>query len=323
MGLAVIPQENCIDNWIFSNYIQICLHTEGVPLDYYTVRAREYDFALINPFLPLSSFSHYDLERFAGSGGICEWIKRVIDSGYCVEIMLNERFLPNRRAYGAYDFDHINLIYGYNDDNEYMLLGYAEKPMASTVSFAEFGLAMNAIKYNSIQRAHLYKFSHNKVEFAFDLSTVVQSLEEYISGTNSAAKMARFICEADKNILWGIKALERIKADSATFELFLSDVRMSYTLLERNKLMVKRMDFLHQRNFLRKDDSLEFSRIFQELIDMSNIIVGRVIYRKNGGVKPIYGSVFELLSKMTSVERAVYPKLIESLKSTGGNSRVV
>jgi hypothetical protein len=88
-----------------------------------------------------------------------------------------------------------------------------------------------------------------------------------------------------------IKALERIKADSTTFELFLSDVRMSYTLLERNQLMVKRMDFLHHRNFLHKDDFLEFSRIFQELADVSNIMVGKVIYRKNGGVKPIYGSI--------------------------------
>lgn len=324
VGLAVIPQKNCIDNWLFANYIQLCLHTKGVPLDYFTVRAREYDFALVNPFLPLASFSHYELRQIAGSDNVCEWIKSFIDSGYYIEIMLNERFLPDRQAYGAYDFDHINLIYGYNSNDEYMLLGYAEKPVTSTVSFKEFSLAMNAIKYNSIQRIHFYKFSHNKAEYHFDLSAVIQALDEYTNGTNSANKTTLFICEADKKISWGINALELIEADPVMFKLFLSDVRLSYTIFERNQLMVERMSFLHQRNFLYKDDFKEYSQTFRELTNISGVILRRILYRKNGGIKPIDHSVAALLSKMITMERTVYPELVQTLKATDNkNSKTI
>lgn len=79
-------------------------------------------------------------------------IKKSINNDEYVYLVVNERYIPKRKSYRRYDFNHSILVYGYND----------EKGSFITVGYQKDGKFVSQwIKYDVLKRAYL---EHQKLK---------------------------------------------------------------------------------------------------------------------------------------------------------------
>ncbi len=134
-GTGIITTAPWGMNWIYNNYIMLGFYPDEGPLtfDFYM------DYIYCQPV--------FDREFLSNS--IIKYIKEKPDSlvisqindGKYVECCVDEYYIPNREAYGAYHFIHNLLIYGYDDDKKiFYTAGYDEsgKYTADTLSYKIF-----------------------------------------------------------------------------------------------------------------------------------------------------------------------------------------
>lgn len=112
-------------------------------------------------------------------------IKESIDSGYYVILNVNEEFLPNRQAYKSHYFRHDLLILGYNDNDQYITVGFDRNMQYSEVCY-DFCIIEEA--YYKMQNEWDYEvfiFDFNKT-YSIELNKekIRLHLENFCSGNN-------------------------------------------------------------------------------------------------------------------------------------------
>lgn len=116
IGFYLWTDDDNFKNWFYTNYIQLHAGPEleaiyDVKLDYYTgIKMRDrYD--IQNPWIKQFVISYDIMKQFHD---IFDFLVKSIDKGHYIALMLNEKYIPSSVAYNAFDFEHQNLIYGYD-----------------------------------------------------------------------------------------------------------------------------------------------------------------------------------------------------------------
>ena len=251
IGLLLWTGDDFFKNWFFSNYIQ--LHSSfdmslmyDVKLDYYL----GYQF-----FGKHNSFSPWVREDMVDplllNGLDCfNVIKRMIDSGYYVSIQLNERYIKNRWSYQYQDFDHTNMVYGYDlVDNLVYICGYNELQQFSyeTISIDEFKAA-----YLNTMETHDWKAMRYDVQFyeyALKKDLIIKMLKEYRDGTDSSYREELKINQKIRAFGMNIYQILKDNIENA------KDKRVTYIIYEHKKIMSERIRYLHERGLLSDQDA--------------------------------------------------------------------
>lgn len=249
IGYYLWCDEDRFENWFYSNYI--LLHSSenlepeyDVKLDYYNGTHFFDRYDSFNPFL----FQQYIDDFILEGSSLIEFVKKAIDHDYYVNLRLNERYIENRRAFKHdYDFDHENMVYGYDDEAIY-LAGFDRNQMfvLYTLSYENFVTAYekNTGKYE----INLSKFRVDSYVFNLEPECIKKQLKEYLYGYDPSYREDLMI--SDTHRVYGIKIYDILLKNLKK----LNDRRIVYILKEHHEIMIKRIEYFYKRNIINYND---------------------------------------------------------------------
>lgn len=202
---------------------------------------------------------------------IVELIKHSIDNGGYVYAIVNEFYIPHRKSYMKFNYDHDILVYGY-DEEKFYILGYDENVhySATEVSFSEFEDAFHTV--STLQ--YIIFFTHAKYyKCKFDSGLNLRLINDYIESQNTSF-IYPFIIDSSPNTKWGQNAvaamLEYSKNDFNNGKRI--NVRFFDTYLEHKKIMKMRLKLLcEDLNCYNLYD--EYERIYDESTAIKNLVI--------------------------------------------------
>lgn len=240
--------------WKNMNFIQLALNADnewkGIYLDYFFFPRKGVDnsYMFFPNFLDTSYEILYDVMDCFET--IHDYIHWSIDHFYYPDLCLDEFYVPERKAYNQYSYNHYNLFYGYDDEEEnYYLMGYGiqGKPVVSKVPYSS--ITIENIKSEKIIR---YKCCHNDVkEFSFDINIVKQAIYEFLHSVNSGLKFSNII--ATEDMFFGLSSLEALVNDERGRFLLLKDKRIVYSIFEHSKLMLEHIEYFFANSYLKPE----------------------------------------------------------------------
>ena len=259
-------------NWLYNNYIQ--LHCDkylgekvylltDVVIDMFNGFRIRGNYYLNNPFLFTECIEKREILTLTN---INNFICNSVNDGKYIQIMLNERYVPNTSAYEKYDFIHISLIYGYDKDKAiFYLMGYDKN---GHIMFIEipFDMFLNAVMSDIpgnyiIHEDYIMRITPlSPVRYNIEKDLIVKFLQDYLNGENSY-NMCSFMQSPPERIF----GINLYKCFCENFRILLNDKRILHIFLEHKYLMLKRVSFLHENNIIPIED-------FEILFDKFNSI---------------------------------------------------
>lgn len=315
IGVVIENSKNQFYDWFFSNYIQIHCDNQfsnnsGVPIDFHFAIEKYHWAYYFNYFMDYDNIKR-DIIKNMGIDFV-EYVKENIRSRGYVEVRLNEFYIEDRAAYQKYPFEHDNVIYGFDDEEEkFYILGYACDNIVrcSTVPYQ----AISDSFYDCDSCNHnvaVLRYNVDYVTYDLNIKLIIRLLKEYLDGVNSGLHMEN-LTVTKRNRSFGIKVYDVILNSEENFNTLLIDIRILHLIYEHKKCMLDRVKFLVCRGVIEED--AEFIEEFNALYDMSlrarNVCLKNIIKASEKNCNKIKTILLEMKTK----EQELYPKLIFKL----------
>lgn len=302
--------DNQYDKWKSMNYIQLFYNASdrnGVFLDYFMFPRKGVD-ASYQYLCHFLDTEYIEWNQCMGAyKSIHEYIKHSIQNGYYLNISLDEYYIPNRRVFGIYHYDHFNLFYGYDDElQEYSILGYNEKGKLDT-SVIPYRVLLEQNYGNYIVR---YKYKVNSVPYEFNISYVIQSIKEFLYGMDSGLKFAGML--SNRKGTYGIRVFDELGNTKEGRGLLIRDKRISFVLYEHCCLMRERLGYLQNRGYLPENVKVDIYGQCSEMVQNAEKLKNMVI--KNQMVPKYENEIMRLLEVLYHSEKYFYNNLLRLLQ---------
>lgn len=301
--------ENQYEKWLNMNYIQLFFNekdSNGVYLDYYTFPRKGID-ASYNQACHFidSEYIEYLKLRENKDFNIHSYIEDSIRNDYYMCIALNEYYIPNRKAYNAYCYEHYNLLFGFNDEKrEYDIIGYDNNGKIAH-DIISYDIIENALCGNLILR---YRFTVNPYIFQFNVEYLKEIVSEFLNGKNSSFRYANILTSKIGD--YGINVFDKLLNTQRGFQLFQEDRRLSYLLYEHALLNKRRLNYLINEGFVSEDKGKNLEDKANEMLKRAEIVKNLVV--KNS-YKPQKNAIFENLKRLECIEKDYFTMLLECL----------
>ncbi len=247
--------------WLFSDYVYAIYNTTD----------HRYAFYAYNIFRVEEGLVTRHIIEVAKDLTYCEdatlnMILSMLRHGHYLTCWMNERYIPNRGSYQQQDFDHNNLIYGFNTtDQTFYILGYSGtgQYVSTTIRFQEF---LDSMHYNSQPMVTLDFIKPNEeFEAAFDKNRLKTQIQNYLISAPPAALGYPEIIFTSSDWIQGIAATQAL---IGTVELYAKngvDMRASCFLRDRTYFMYLRIQYLMDHHILEPNPEIleAFKRIYQ------------------------------------------------------------
>lgn len=235
---AIMSSDQSYMNWIYSNMIQL----------YYIAERNTFNISYFylgrdpNPlaYIPLLTYQqiHKQLLRNCGGNAI-KFLHCMIDEGYYIACLMDEYYIPSRELYKKAHFYHGVMIYGYDDENDFVYIaGYNKDKQFGyqVLPYAAFKKAFWNVKRED---DFISCFRRNEKNYELDTILIKELLHDYIYSLNTSIR-CRMVQNPLKGCYWGIDAGRHIlgKQDEQM------DLRYFYTFYEHMKLMNERCAIL-------------------------------------------------------------------------------
>ncbi|OGI07991.1 MAG: hypothetical protein A2Y40_06675 [Candidatus Margulisbacteria bacterium GWF2_35_9] len=213
-------------------------------------------------------------------------LKEVLRHGGYIIGTFNEYYIPQRKAYNSYNFDHEYMIYGYSSNQSFNVIGYTDKKLyeSTSVTCNEY---LNALKNTNFDAKNITISSltiNEEFKPVFNLDKCIMFVNDYIYCYSNNYKY-----NVD-DYYFGIDALKFLinYLDSVVKENKFIDIRNFYFLWEHKKLMVNRIEFLIKNNIILNNlniyekykDNLHISASLKNLAIKYNQVKNRTILIK-------------------------------------------
>lgn len=282
-GIYIDLGESSYYNWLYSNHLQIfCCDTFSgncPPIEYFFPMDPD-GMTKNNPFIHEYQIPYSLVE--SQNIRLNDLIHYCIDHNIYLDLSLNEKYIENRWAYNRCDFDHYNMVFGYNDDeNTVSIFGYNKASKAS-VTIVDYNRVLKAFekseKRDLVLRKHEIKYSPEELSFIMIKSLI----EDYLNSKDSSWRYPGACVKRD-GCAFGIAVYDCIVSNDYNFLYFLKDLRIAYFLVEHKRIMHDRVVFFADRKLLPKDVSKSLIAKAKKLSDMaSNILLLIMKYRATG-----------------------------------------
>lgn len=184
--LGILATEPKATDWVLSNYVQVVYEYSGeaapVPFAFYV-----YDYS-VSPWLETLRLNR----EWVGTQkrGITGVVRDAISHGFYVYLTLNERFVPERLAYGRNDYPHDILIRGVDDDEDcFEIQGWDQCQVFRGTRLPQDDLPT---AYHNTGQAPFYDvpmtlYRYNDAGgYTFDLGYVARGVTEYLESFNTS-----------------------------------------------------------------------------------------------------------------------------------------
>lgn len=315
-------------NWFYSNYIQLhCDSSMGelnemqdVELDFFTGQKIRGNYLINNPYLFTEVMDRCDLLKMVP---FREFVMESINNNYYVQALFNEKFIPGRWSYQKWDFNHVNLIYGYDICKEvYHVFGYDDKYIvsASEVPFALIEQSINSGMPQKINEDYIYRITLASPEkdFKFNPKLMISFLKEYLTSKNSFDRCSFITVPMERT--FGISVYQCI---INSFEFVLHNSRVFYSLYEHKFIMLKRIEFLRTNGWIQPNDFNQIYYTYKDIVQKAQQVL-LIILKGNIKSECQVGDekkkkMIQLLEKMEELEKATIPLLINSVERILGH----
>lgn len=291
--LSILLNYKQTDNWIYNNFINLYGY---ITKENYIYQAFAFDaIRRACPYIYLNRFMDRDFidDNF---GGIIQFIKTCIASGYYIILQYNQYFLHHASYYKKTHRMHELFVYGFNDITKIFYISdffNHGKLSSREVSFLELDESVSHVP-REIFEIDILKFKPVNYEFKFDL--LIKELNDYLNSTRTIlcyeencltpAEIHRL---SEGNYVFGISNYDLINnallliiapghdGESLKPEFFgiYSRIRRSAHVLYNHKvLMVERLKFLQNKGIgVDADSILKYERIKELCFINRNLIL--------------------------------------------------
>lgn len=308
IGFEVKLGNNVYNEWLLSNYIQIFgnINAKFISIDFWSIPRRDGHMYETNYFLEygieyLTAFEEYGINPL-------DVIRANLNMGNYIEMWVNEDILDGLEVQAGRPHFHQNLIYGYDEKNEeLLLLQYVRGKLTSrTMRYCDFLSERN--KSSEFTKFVIVRVKEDTNRYSFELKYLVDMLEEYYYSKPSARRTQHMLMPHDS--IYGMDLMKQLMISEKMFY----DLRISHLLFEKATIMRMRIDYLLYRGFL---DSKQY-KILLELVSeevhlcesMKNLILKNDLFYDEKNI----GRIRSYMEKIICCEDKYLPILIGYLK---------
>ncbi|WP_068785882.1 hypothetical protein [Paenibacillus phocaensis] len=294
---SVLDQNS--DIWLYSNFIQLkCENNIPAEDDMY------FDFLKSNffndlecPFLELVSIHRSYVE--INYNNIHDFFEFYIQEGYYIYLFLNVFYLPNVNDYQKSLGSHDILIFGFDKgERQYNLSGYAKNHLFSQwkVSYSHIEdafLNMNALDIPVEQyKIILFRKKFPSV-YAFNYPQLASNLEDYL---NSSTREDLPPYKNQNHLIFGLETYDILLAyiELLANKKIKFDIRPFCLLEEHKSLMTKRVKFLFELCYLKKNFEKWSNLIRYNSLIMRNLMLKYSITRNIAILKEVRSILIEM-----------------------------
>lgn len=310
IGYYLWTDDEHFKDWFFTNHIQ--LHSSDdlslkydVKLDYYCGVKFFDKHYLVNPWIKEEAI---DSQLFVDDDCFVA-IKKLIDSGYYLGVMLNEKYVTDRWAYNSMDFDHENMIYGYDIKNNLVYIcGFDAHQHFSfnTISIDELRQAYNHT--NGTYEFKLMKYEVQPYSYTIDKNTVLKMFKEYRDGIDSSYREELKVNASFRK--YGIHIYEIMKNNKKQLE----DVRVPYIVYEHKKIMTERIKYFLRKGLLNNKDA---EKLLEKSKELEKKTYKLILLGIKASIKDIIGiekKFDDLIDEIYSLDLSFINEFISCLK---------
>lgn len=313
--LSIIANYDKSRGWIFTNYIQTCIHenflTAPVPFKFY-----EFDYTL-NPWLKVNRLDRSLFPLFRTS--LTDFTINCLSEGKYVYLNLDEFFVPNRPAYQNYHMTHDVLVIGFDEEQKYFsILGYTEEHVfdKTTISFADFEVAYASLDQIENDCHQIYLYEYNKEgHYSFQPGLVAEAVEDYLLSRNTARKYGA-LAEPEHDLVFGLNTYPVLAAHVEHIAANPNDpidIRLLHLLWEHKHFMTLRVKYMGELGCLKGDaDGLHhsFEAIEKESLQARDMLI-KYYFSKNKSLLQMINGKLEQVRQAESVQ---LQRLLDSIE---------
>ncbi|WP_072988762.1 hypothetical protein [Clostridium cavendishii] len=197
-------------------------------------------------------------------------INSIYNENY-IDLNLNEFFVPHRRASGKFNFIHNSLIIGYDLIKEiFIIAGYDENQILNKTEISFNEIIKAVFSHNKNAKLTLIKIKEDFIEI-IEETKIVEDLLEYCL-SNVPNKILKF--EGFNTFKFGIEAYIKIEKLIEKYknveELLVNDI---YFIYEHKNLIMKKLNYLFNKNIISKDIIDKYKLIVKESQLIKNIYI--------------------------------------------------
>lgn len=309
--LGIILAEKDGYNWLYENFISV-YYDKNDMYNPYRFFYSDHFFCTWNTDFPFINYSRMQYDLIPDISVLNKMIVDTIDRGGFVQIYLNEKYIPNRITYGEEDYNHINLIQGY-DDTGYIILGYDDKLQygESIVPYEVFNESVQHMKDDKnefwYKKIVFFFKDRDHIEWDFSLERMQQKLKEYLESTNDIISYGNVLYNYQRLTL-GMKTYDKL------IEYF-DDVVINHPEIN----YVKPLRIMYEHKLLMKDRFIfinedETASQFNEIANMLNTLLMKIIYLQKKGPDAILSTIKETLTKVKDAETKCLTEYLKKAK---------
>lgn len=316
--LSVLGQHDSALPWILSNYIQLrCPKTitdskYSSWMDFYFIDPKYTDSLLYTEY-----FSRGYLLAFHDSNFI-EFLIDCINSDYYIYTSVNEFYIPNTSSYQKRFFPHAILIYGYDYEKEvFNVGGFVKEDVGSkfskfNVSFEELERAYKTLEGidsdSYLNRFYLMKINPLRT-FTFDPIHVKDLITDYLNSENTSERLRGFY-NPNTDFHYGMKIYDNLKLYYSLENIEDSDIRPLHILWEHKRLMLTRIKYMLDHNYIKEDTCYENYHNVER-----NAAICRNIYLKYKVTddKKMVSKLLSYLDDILKEEKTILQQLLEEM----------
>ena len=276
IGFSVNLGNNVYYEWTFSNYIQLFARpNDAIPLDYIVNVHKDWCIYTSNPLMDYHRFRKQDLEVLKIT--LLDFVKLQIDLENYVEMELDDVTMHGISYGELTQFFHQNLIYGYDDDKRVLntLFYYNGRIEEGTITYENFSSEKNN---GGSQFLYMMHYNPCSEHFALYTKRLIQLYKEYRDSKN----MVLYEPFYEDGFMVGISCIKYFTTGEGIKNLYY-DVRISYLMYEKTLCDLDRIEYLHFRNLLSKEEYEEISNLLREKIAIIEKLIKGVIKKIKGG----------------------------------------
>ncbi len=263
--LSIIYNEEDQNKWILNNYIHVTCNQNYMQrgflgFDFYI----DYNNCpyIIKNDIPYQMLSQDKTKLHAQ-------LIRLIDSGYSMQVSLDESKILNRQFTNEEKNSfHNNFLYGYDCERKKFSLGFFDKDGRYVFGEIDFGLFHNTFCANEFQKFEIIKHKLNR-HYLIDIKAIKRQLIEFLESYNVRELRERYVADnASPYKAFGLDVytvMANYYEDVILGNIDL-DIRPTFLLKERMMCMIRRLQYFEEHGQTKIENSLSIYRMIHSII---------------------------------------------------------
>lgn len=332
--LSVLLNNDNAKNWFYSNFIQVKYIRDTATrqqfiFNYSIGNLTKYFYNI--PFLEVRSLNRDFLLKVCNN--IIEFLCKAIEEGYYIMTIVDEYYLPPRKAYRTRHYKHLIMINGYDlEKGCFYSMGYNGGNYEEAVlMFDDVFSAITSEEGNNVEIRDdfcmLYRLQEKeKIEYAqenynyfpykLNLKLIRRSLKEYLDSECSDSHFSAFY-EVPHNSEYGISYYE------AMIEYIENYIEGKYKwdvyavafhgMMEHKTVMIQRLRYIQEKGYAKITDVIDmYEDVAAKAVKIRNMLLKYNMIKK----KDLLIRIKTYLIEMYALEKRAVENLLEILEDT-------